>query len=573
MLDVILFLGPGTDHALAAAPLRAVRGDLLPLDVPGVGDRDHHVLLLDRVLEADVPLFGGDLGAAGVAVLFLQARDLVLDDAEDLLGARQDAPEPLDELNDLEVFLLDLRPLESGEPGEPHLEDRIRLDLGELELAHQSAARRLDVLRRADQGDHRIEVIERDLEAFEDVGALLGFGEVELGAPPHHDLALRHVLVDERAQAHHLGTIVHQRQHDRAERALERGVDEQLVQDHLGIGVLLELDHDAHAVAVGLVAQVADPGDFAFLHQLGDLLEQRGLVDLERDLRDDQAHAALLALFDPDAGAHPDQAPAVHVAVADSLRTVDDATGRKIRAADDLEQVGGRAVRMVDHVCDRVADLAQVVGRHLGGHSHRDPRAPIDEQVGDHARQHHRLLARLVVVGPEVDGVLFEVGQHLGRQRGQAGLRVPHRRRRIAVDRAEVALAVHQRVAHHPVLGEPHQRRIHHLFAVRMVVARGIAGDLRALAVAATGGQVEIVHRHQDPPLRRLESVADVGQRARNDHRHRVVDVAGLHLGLDRDVDDLRAVVQGHGRCPLGGVEAARWIRCPGCAPTGRSPR
>jgi hypothetical protein len=52
--------------------------------------------------------------------------------------------------------------------------------------------------------------------------------------------------------------------------------------------------------------------------------------------------------------------------------------------------------------------------------------------------------------------------------------------------------------------------------------------------------------------LRRLEPVAHVRQRARDDDRHRVIDVAGLHLGFDRDVHDLRAVVQCHGLRPIG---------------------
>ena len=45
----------------------------------------------------------------------------------------------------------------------------------------------------------------------------------------------------------------------------------------------------------------------------------------------------------------------------------------------------------------------------------------------------------------------------------------------------------------------------------------------------------------------RLEAVADVGQRARHDHAHRVVEVAGPHLVLDADRPDVAQVV-GHGR-------------------------
>ena len=41
---------------------------------------------------------------------------------------------------------------------------------------------------RANQRDHRVEVIERDLQAFEDVGARLGLAQLELG-PAADDLA------------------------------------------------------------------------------------------------------------------------------------------------------------------------------------------------------------------------------------------------------------------------------------------------------------------------------------------------------------------------------------------------
>ena len=44
----------------------------------------------------------------------------------------------------------------------------------------------------------------------------------------------------------------------------------ELVEHDLRDGVALELDHDAHAVAVGLVAQVADALDLLVAHELGD---------------------------------------------------------------------------------------------------------------------------------------------------------------------------------------------------------------------------------------------------------------------------------------------------------------
>ncbi len=369
-------------------------------------------------------------------------------------------------------------------------------------------------------------------------------------ATPHDLLPVTHVLVHELPQVHHLRPVLHQGQHDRAEGHLQRRVHEELVEHDLGVGVLLEFDHDAHAVAVGLVAQVADARDAPLAHEVGDLLEQVRLADLERDLGRHQAHASGAAFFDLDARAHLDEAAPGRVAVPNALHPVDDAARGEIRSLDDVGERFGRGVRVLDDVHDGVAHFAEIVRRHLGRHAHGDARATVDEQVRQHAREHGRLLAGLVVVGPQVHRVLLEVREHLDREVGEPGLGVAHGRRGVAVDRAEVALAVHQRIAHHPVLRQAHERRVDHALAVRVVVARSVAGDLGALPVAPPRREVQVVHRDQDAALRRLEPVADVGKRAGDDDRHRVVDVAGLHLVFDLPVDDPGAVVQCHARVP-----------------------
>src|SRR2546428_80042 len=93
-----------------------------------------------------------------------------------------------------------------------------------------------------------------------------------------------------------------------------------------------------------------------------------------------------------------------------------------------------------DQELDRVDALAQVVGRDVGRHAARDADRAVDEQVRQLGWQDARLAQRAVEVGREVDRVLVDVGQQLLSDRGEARLGVAHGRRRIAVDRAEVAL-------------------------------------------------------------------------------------------------------------------------------------
>ena len=71
----------------------------------------------------------------------------------------------------------------------------VGLDLGQGERLHQVGARGLGRARGADGGDHRVDVVERDLETFEDVGAAAGSLQLELGAPGDDLLAVGDVLL------------------------------------------------------------------------------------------------------------------------------------------------------------------------------------------------------------------------------------------------------------------------------------------------------------------------------------------------------------------------------------------
>ena len=113
----------------------------------------------------------------------------------------------------------------------------------------------------------------------------------------------------------------------------------------------------------------------------------------------------------------------------------------------------------------------------------------------------------------------------------------------IAVDVAEVALAVDQRVAHGEILRQAHQRVVDRLVAVRVVVAHHVADDLGALQEAAVRVEPQLAHGVEDAPVHGLQAVAHVGQRAVHDGRQRIGEVALLQRILE--VDRLDAVGAG----------------------------
>ena len=136
VLDGVLLAGDVADDPLAAAVLATVGADRLTLDVAAPGDRDDDVLVGDEVLVGHLAAgVVGDAGPALAGVLLLQLGQLVLDDAEDAGRVGQDVLELGDELDDREVLVLDLLALEGGQAGEPHVEDRLGLQLGQVEAA------------------------------------------------------------------------------------------------------------------------------------------------------------------------------------------------------------------------------------------------------------------------------------------------------------------------------------------------------------------------------------------------------------------------------------------------------
>ena len=198
-----------------------------------------------------------------------------------------------------------------------------------------------------------------------------------------------------------------------------------------------------------------------------------------------------------------------------------------------LHQVVDVRLGLVDQLHDRVDRLAEVVRRHVRRHADGDPGRAVDEQVREARRQRERLLARLVVVRPEVDRVHVDVAQHLGRELREPALGVAHRGRRVVVDRAEVALAVDERVAQRERLRHPHEGVVDRLVAVRVVAAHHVADDRGGLLVRPVRLEAGVVHALEDAAVHGLEAVAHVGQRAADDDGHRVVEEAGAHLQLE----------------------------------------
>ena len=543
MLHPVVLLGPHPVQAAAAPALPPVGRDGNALDVAGVRDRDDHVLVGDQVLHREVAFLAHYLRAPVVSEPFQQVVQLTLEDVEPLRLGRQDSLQLLDQLADLSELRLQLVDLESGQPGEAHVQDGLALLLRKLEPLAQCGVCGGHVLRLANDLHDLVDVVDGDLEPLEDVLARLRLTQVVLRAPRDDLVAMVDEVPQQLLEVEDLRLTVHQGEHDHPEGGLHLRVLVELVEDDRRVGVALELDHDPHTVPVRFVAQVRDVGDLLAPHQLHDLLDEPRLVDLERDLRDHDPFPARLGFLNERARAHHDAAAARLVAVLDPVPSVDKAAGGEVRSLHVRAQRRDVTVRLVDQVLGSSGDLADVVRRDVRGHADRDARRAVDEQVGEPRRQHRRVLQPVVEVGHPRDRVLLDVIQHRNGELGEARLGVPIGRGAVTVDRSEVPLSIDQRVTQREVLHHAHERVVDRRVAVRVVLAQHVSHHRRALLVRAARLKPELVHRVQDAPVHRLEPVPHVGQGALDNHAHRVVDERVLHLILYQTGEDAFALI------------------------------
>ena len=175
-----------------------------------------------------------------------------------------------------------------------------------------------------------------------------------------------------------------------------------------------------------------------------------------------------------------------------------------------------------------VAQLRDVVGRNRSRHADRDALRAVGEQVGDRRGQDDRLLRVAGVVVAPVDRLLVDALQDEARDVGHPRLGVAVGGGVVAVDVAEIALPLDQRIARGEILGEAHQRLVDRLVAVGMERAHDVADDLGALLERRAGIELEDVHPIEDAPMHRLQPVARVGQRPVHDGGERVGEVALL---------------------------------------------
>ena len=226
--------------------------------------------------------------------------------------------------------------------------------------------------RRLYEFDDLVDVCQRHRLAFQHVRPVPGLPQIEYRSPRHDLTAMGEESLENLLEVHQLRLTVVQRHHVDAEHRLHRRLLVQVIQHDIGRLAALEFDDDTHAVLVRLVPQFADPLDALFTDEVGDLLDEPGLVDLVRQLRDDDSLPSGLEFLDFRSCTDVDAPAACSIGRIDALSTVDDAGGRKVRPGQVLHERRDVDRRILDQCQAGTDHLTEIVRRNIGRHADGD---------------------------------------------------------------------------------------------------------------------------------------------------------------------------------------------------------
>ena len=104
-----------------------------------------------------------------------------------------------------------------------------------------------------------------------------------------------------------------------------------------------------------------------------------------------------------------------------------------------------------------------------------------------------------VEVFDQIDRFLLDVGQHILGDRRKLDLGVSIRRRRVTVDRSEVALTIYEWVTEREILHHAHEGVVHRGVSVGVEAGGAIRLLQRKTSLQSTFGAIMIALDHGDP--------------------------------------------------------------------------
>ena len=533
LCHMIVFLRFHTDHTHTAAMMRGVGIRRHAFDVAGIGNRDHTGMTRDQVRNIDIAVIVCDLGAAFVRVAFFHIDEFFLDEIHAFFTAGKQFTQIFDLLHDLIIIFLQIFNGKTRQLMQTHIQNGVHLDLGETEPFAQSRCRHFTGAGFTDDLHHFINIVHRDQQTFQNVCTCFRFLEFKLRTARDHFKTVIQKRLKDLRQIHHFRTVVIHHQKIAADHRFQLTVGIKLIQHHTRHGSALDVDHNADAFFLaGNIPQTADAGDLLFTHQFRDLFDHEFLVHSIGDLGNNDLFLAVL-FHDLRFRTDFDHTVTRFVHGADGIDPANDGSCGKVRSRQTGHQFTHGGGGMFHQINSGIHHFPQVVSGDIGRHPHTDPDTAVHQQIGKFCRKHFRFHGRFVEGGDHIHRFFFNIAEQFIGNAFHTALGITVSRRRVAVDRPEVALPFHQRRTHGEILRHTHQRIVNRGVAVRMVITKHFTHHFGTLHRGVGFGQPHLTHGVKDTAVTGFHAVADIRDGTADIDTQRVLQIRSMHDILD----------------------------------------
>ena len=252
----------GSTNALTASFLGTVVVGAGALCEAIAGDGDDNIFFGDEVFHRHLSVEGNDGRAALITILFNDFTEFFGDNRALTFGLGQDILQIFNACTQFGVLVQNLLTFQSGQAAQLQSQDRVGLDLVDIEQLHQAASRLVDRGRATNQGNNLIQCIQGLEVTVQDVQTLLSLAQAELRTAHNHIDLVSNPVADKAINRQGSRNTVDQREHVCREVLLQGGALVEVVQNNLRNSVTLQDNHQTlTGTSRSLIANIRDALD------------------------------------------------------------------------------------------------------------------------------------------------------------------------------------------------------------------------------------------------------------------------------------------------------------------------
>ena len=185
------------------------------------------------------------------------------------------------------IFSMQLILQKSCKLTKAHFYNSTRLNFCQLEAIHQICDSLIRSLGSTYDANYFIDIIRSNYQSFQYMSTFLSLAQIELSTTNHYFMTMLNKQANQVFQIQQLRTTMYQGNVIYAERCLQSCHFEQLVQYNAGIRITFYINYNAHTFTVGLIVHIRDTFYFLVIYQSCNILYQLLLIDIIRNLVND----------------------------------------------------------------------------------------------------------------------------------------------------------------------------------------------------------------------------------------------------------------------------------------------